>query len=81
MKTCTVGRLAFSKENNRGLEKIPRLDEPAEYSRLSLLVNYFSLFFISFTFCKIILAFSSPEFVDSVAFNLNQRCEVEIKNP
>lgn len=57
MKTCTVGRLAFSKENNRGLEKIPRLDEPAEYSRLSLLVNYFSLFFISFTFCKIILAY------------------------
>lgn len=56
MKTCTLGRLAFAKENNRGLEKIPRHDEPAEYSRLSLLVNYFSLFFIAFAFCKIILA-------------------------
>ncbi|KAF3327707.1 oleoyl-acyl carrier protein thioesterase 1 [Carex littledalei] len=30
-------RLAFAEENNRGLEKIPQLDEPAEYSRLSLL--------------------------------------------
>jgi hypothetical protein len=41
-KSCnnlSLRRLAFPEENNGSLKKIPNLSDPAEYSRLGLVVS------------------------------------------
>jgi hypothetical protein len=40
-KSCklSLSRLAFPEENNGSLKKIPNLSDPAQYSRLGLVVS------------------------------------------
>lgn len=49
---CMIGfiikpRLAFPEENNSSMRKISKLDDPAQYSRLGLVVRSFSVYVLS----------------------------------
>lgn len=58
-----IGRLAFPEPNNSSLRKIAKLEDPAPYSRLGLVVRFLNSFEVLnfFQFLSTILNFSAKE--------------------